>query len=77
MSHEDLMFEYIMLRLRLAEGVDIHEFNSRFSSDLIKKYEWQITHLGKNNLIELSEGHIRLTEKGMDISNYVFEKFME
>ncbi len=77
MSYDDLMFEYIMLRLRLTEGVDIHEFNSRFSADFINKYEGQITHLGKNNLIELSEGHIKLTEKGMDISNYVFEKFME
>ncbi len=77
MNYEDLMFEYIMLRLRLSEGVDIHEFNSRFSTDFIKIYQEQISHLGKNNLIELSDGHIKLTEKGMDISNYVFEKFMQ
>ncbi len=76
MNHEDLMFEYIMLRLRLAEGVDIHEFNNRFSTNFIERYEEQIGHLEKNNLIELKDRHIKLTQKGMDISNYVFEKFM-
>ncbi len=77
LSTDDLMFEYIMLQLRLTKGLDINEFNFKFSADFKEMYSLQIGFLLKNNLVEFSNEYIRLTKKGMDVSNYVIEEFME
>ncbi len=77
LGKDDLMFEYIMLRLRLTEGLNVKDFNNIFSADFKKIYSMQINYLIKNNLLEVEGDNIRLTEKGMDISNYVIEEFME
>lgn len=76
LSNDDMMFEYIMLRLRLTEGLDVKDFNYKFSADFREMYRMQINYLIKNNLLEIDGDYIRLTKKGMDISNYVIEEFM-
>lgn len=76
LEKDDLMFEYIMLRLRLTEGLNIKEFNNKFSQDFLEMYKLQIDYLIKNNLLELKNDFVRLTKKGLDISNYVIEEFM-
>ena len=76
MNQKDLIFEYIMLRLRLTEGLNMVDFKSKFSIDFNETYSKQIDHLTKNNLLEYSGDFVKLTNYGMDISNYVFEKFM-
>lgn len=77
MNEEELMFEYIMLRLRLTEGLDFVEFKNKFNVDFNEKYKGQIKYLTDNKLIEQSGNIVKLTQRGMDISNYVFEEFME
>nr|WP_300095808.1 radical SAM family heme chaperone HemW [Sedimentibacter sp.] len=77
MNDEELMFEYIMLRLRLTEGLDTVEFKNKFNVDFFEKYKKQINYLTDNKLIEQSGSIIKLTQRGMDISNYVFEEFMD
>lgn len=77
LSYDDLMFEYIMLNLRLTKGMDINVFNERFALDFKLKYEKQIEYLMNNNLVELDDENIRLTNRGMDVSNYVFQQFMQ
>ena len=75
MDKNELMFEYIMLRLRLAEGLKFVDFKNKFLVDFGETYAEQIEYLAKNNLVEIDDKAVRLTKKGMDISNYVFEKF--
>ncbi len=75
LNKEELMFEYIMLRLRLTEGIFFSEFNNKFCSDFIEVYKKQIDYLNDNKLIALSENNMKLTKKGMDISNFVIEQF--
>lgn len=77
MNERELMFEYIMLRLRLTEGLDADEFKRKFNVDFNEKYKRQISYLLVNKLIEQDGSIVKLTERGMDISNYVFEEFME
>jgi oxygen-independent coproporphyrinogen-3 oxidase len=77
MNEEELMFEYIMLRLRLTEGLDSVEFKNKFNVDFNEKYKGQIKYLTENKLIEQCGNIVKLTQRGMDISNYVFEEFME
>ncbi|NLJ57437.1 MAG: radical SAM family heme chaperone HemW [Tissierellia bacterium] len=76
MTEEDLSFEYIMLRLRLTEGLNLSDFKNKFKIDFKEKYLEQIKYLTENNLAELSDESMKLTRKGMDISNYVFMQFM-
>ncbi len=71
-----LEFEYIMLKLRLTEGLNLNIFNKKFNIDFNKKYSRQIDYLSKNKLLIYNEENIKLTQLGMDVSNFVFEKFM-
>ena len=75
MNRDDMIFEYIMLRLRLTEGLKFADFKNKFSIDFKEKYDGQIDYLTKNELVESDDEAIRLTKRGMDISNYVFEQF--
>jgi oxygen-independent coproporphyrinogen-3 oxidase len=76
MDENDIKFEYIMLRLRLTEGLKFADFKNKFSIDFKEAYKEQIKHLTENNLIESDDDVIRLTKRGMDLSNYVFELFL-
>lgn len=76
LSKNDLIFEYIMLQLRLTKGLNINAFNNKFSANFKEMYKMQIEFLIDNQLLEYNGDYIRLTKKGMDISNYVIEEFM-
>lgn len=75
MDENDIKFEYIMLRLRLTEGLKFADFKNKFSIDFKEAYKEQIKHLTENNLIESNDDAIRLTKRGMDVSNYVLAQF--
>lgn len=75
MDENDIKFEYIMLRLRLTEGLKFADFKNKFSIDFKEAYKEQIKHLTENNLIESDDDAIRLSKRGMDLSNYVFSQF--
>ncbi len=75
MDEKGLIFEYVMLSLRLARGLKFADFNNKFSKDFKEIYRVQIERLLKNNLLEMDHEGIRLTKRGMDISNYVFAQF--
>ncbi len=76
LDNDGLMFEYIMLRLRLNEGLDTDIFKKKFNDNFYEKYKTQIKYLIDNKLIECKNNNVKLTNIGMDVSNYVFEKFM-
>ncbi|MBP1927345.1 oxygen-independent coproporphyrinogen-3 oxidase [Sedimentibacter acidaminivorans] len=76
LNAEALEFEYIMLKLRLTEGLSLNIFNQKFNIDFNDKYSKQIEYLIGNKLLIYNENNIKLTQFGMDISNFVFEKFM-
>lgn len=77
LGREDLMFEYIMLRLRLREGLDMKVFNNKFSADFQKLYSEQIEYLLKNKLIDVEGNKIKLSLRGIDVANYVIVEFMK
>ncbi len=73
---EDL-FEYIILRLRLNEGIILEDINRRYHMDFLVLYKDKINKLEAYNLITITDNSIRLTERGRDLSNRVFIEFME
>lgn len=75
-TEEDALAEFMFLGLRLTEGVSFKRFEERFGEEMKNIYGEQIEELVKDGLLEEDETGIRLTRRGVDISNYVFEKFL-
>lgn len=67
--------EYIILGLRKIEGIDLLKLERRFNIDFMKKYKTQIEKLRKYGLVEINS-HFRLTKKGMDFANIVWQEFI-
>lgn len=76
LSVTDEMEEFIFLGLRMMSGISREEFQKKFGKKIETVYEKQIQQLKKDSLIEFVENRIRLTKRGIDISNYVFEQFL-
>jgi oxygen-independent coproporphyrinogen-3 oxidase len=66
----------MFLGLRLTEGVSFARFEERFGEEMKNIYGSQIEKLVKDGLLTEDEKGIRLTERGTDISNVVFEEFL-
>lgn len=76
LNKESKIFEYIMLGLRMNKGININDFNNKFETNFLELYKNQMDKLLNNNLIILDKDTVKLSKKGMDISNYVFEEFL-
>ena len=75
-SREDTLAEFMFLGLRLTEGVSFARFEERFGEEMKNIYGSQIEKLVQDGLLTEDERGIRLTERGTDISNVVFEEFL-
>ena len=75
-SQEDKEREYIILKLRLIDGINIEEMNKKFNINVCEKYKEQIEKMEKLELLEIINGKIRLTSKGLDLANIVWEEFL-
>lgn len=68
----DVPSEYIFLGLRLNDGIDIADYETRFGVSLSDK----IAVLSANDLVTILDGKLKLTRKGMLFSNEVFAEFV-
>lgn len=75
-SYETEMAEYCIMGLRLNEGIDKNDFRIRFKSDISDIYGSIIDRHKSNGLILEDEEKIKLTYKGLDLSNMVEVDFI-
>ena len=75
-SRKGQMEEYMFLGLRMKEGVTRDGFLQAFEVPIEGVYHEVIEHLKKEELLETTEGRIKLTDKGMDLSNYAMSQFL-
>lgn len=68
--------EYMLLGLRKIDGVDIQKFKNKFVHNPIYLYKDKLNKLVKNNLLEIDINYIKLTNKGIDLANIVWEEFI-
>lgn len=73
---EAMMKEYMLLGLRKITGVNISEFRKKFGIIPSFKYNKEIAKLEEEGLIESNGLSIRLTKKGLDLANLVWEEFL-
>lgn len=70
------MKEYMMLGLRKIEGISIQEFKNKFVGNPLYIYRKELQKLVEEELIELELDKIKLTKKGLDFANIVWEEFI-
>ena len=68
--------EYMMLGLRKIEGVSISEFERKFQINTLFYFRFEISKLVDEELIEIDLDNIKLTKKGLDVANIVWEEFV-
>lgn len=75
-DREESMKEYMILGLRLVNGISRMEFKDRFGVDLFSVFDTGIRNTLAESLIEIDDDRIRLTKKGLDLANRVFLEFI-
>lgn len=68
--------EYMLLGLRKMDGVKISEFKLKFGNNPIYLFRNELKKLTDEKLISVDEDNIRLTNKGIDLANLVWEEFI-
>ncbi len=68
--------EFMLLGLRKIDGVSISEFERRFRVHPLFYFRFEISRLEEEELIEVDLDKIRLTKRGLDLANQVFEAFV-
>lgn len=68
---KDEAYEYIMLRLRLAEGFSLSDYNARFSRDFMAEKGIALEKYIKEGYLSVEGDRISLTERGFYISNTI------
>ncbi len=68
--------EYIMLNLRLSEGLKYSAFRKRFGRDIQDEYRKNAEKLSGTGLISTDENGFALTEKGFLVSNAVIGRIL-
>ena len=71
-----MMNEYMILGLRKIEGISILKFEEKFNENPIMIYKEELQKLYEENLIKIDGDSIRLTNKGLDLANLVWEEFV-
>ena len=76
LSFSELMSEFMILGLRMTEGVSGAEFLKRFGRNMYDVYRTQIdTHVA-DGLLTFEPPVLKLTEKGLDLANVVMRDFI-
>ena len=75
-TEESTMDEYMLLGLRMVQGININEFKQKFKTDPTIKYKKILEKLQKENLIQITKTSIKLTKQGIDFGNIVWEEFI-
>lgn len=70
------MEEFMYLGLRLTWGVSADDFMNAFGQNIRVVYGSAIDGLLGDGLMETQDGYFRLTERGLDLSNYAMSKFL-
>lgn len=69
--------EWIMLRLRLSEGISYSMYRARYGKSFLDEKKAAVDKLKGTGWIDLKEDSLRLTETGLDFANAVIVELFE
>ena len=75
---KEQMEEFMFLGLRMRSGICVKEFEEEFGESLREIYGFVIDKNIRDGLLHMSEdsAYLALTDRGIDISNYVLAQFL-
>ena len=76
LRRKDEMEEFMFLGLRKINGVSEYDFYKSFRVSMDEIYKESIENLIKEGLRVREEDRIRLTDRGIDLSNYALSQFL-
>ena len=76
-SIEDAEKEYMLLGLRKINGVNISKFKEKFACNPLFLFREELNKLVMDKLIAVDTNNIKLTNKGLDFANLVWEEFVD
>ena len=76
LTRENEMEEFMFLGLRKMKGVSMAAFEEVFGVSMQEVYGDVIREMKVKGLLEEVSGYVRLTEAGIDVSNYVMSEFL-
>jgi oxygen-independent coproporphyrinogen-3 oxidase len=68
--------EWVMLRLRLAEGVGFADYAGRWGRDARDDYAAELAHLSKLGLLDVSGARFALSDAGLAVADTVASEFI-
>jgi oxygen-independent coproporphyrinogen-3 oxidase len=77
LSQREMMSEYVMLRMRLEEGVSASDFEARFGVDFHKFCGRYLDEYVKDGFVIRLGGNYRFSSKGMFVSNYILSAVLD
>ena len=75
-SIEREMYDYVMMGLRLLEGLDVDEFERLFGRGFFSVFGEKVARLTALGLLEATRGGIRLTRRGLLLANEVLVELL-
>lgn len=75
-SREEAMEDFMMVGLRLLDGVRAEDFVSQFAVGMDDVFGSIISRLEKKGLLTVDKGNVRLSERGIVLGNEVFGEFI-
>lgn len=72
----DDMEEFMFMGLRMIEGINLKIFKKRFGKDVFDIYDEVIKNNIKKGLLVVDSEKLYLSEKGIELSNYVMSDFI-
>ncbi len=75
-KEDDTKREYMLLGLRKIDGVKISDFKNKFGDNPLYLYRNQLNKLVNEKLLMIDGENIKLTNRGIDLANLVWEEFI-
>lgn len=76
LSVQEQMEETLFLGLRMMQGITDEQFEEKFARSLMSVYAPVIEQGQRDGLLIHDKGRLFLTDKGIDLSNYVLAQFL-
>ena len=76
LDEASMISEFIILGLRMTKGISPEEFAIRFKKDLFDIYGAVIAKYLSGGFMQLDDGRLRFTRKGLSVSNTILTDFI-
>lgn len=76
LTKQEMMEEEFFLGLRKKEGVSISRFEEKFAENFFNRYGDIVEKLTRDGLVQVTDGRLRMTKKGLFLGDTVAEKFI-